>query len=133
LIVKNGDIIHVSQDEFKIVGTAPAGAVYVDGLGVGDVSDEILEDRQAMAGDGVLVIGCVMHPKPHAKIASRGFINNGTELMEAIEEQVDVVLERGAKEKKPLENVRDDVYYVVRRFVRKATGRNPVIIPVVVE
>ena len=133
LIVNNGDIIHVSQNDFKIIGKAPAGAVYVDGLGVGDVSDEILEDRQAMAGDGVLVIGCVMHPKPHAKIASRGFIDNGTELMEAIEEQVDSVLERGAREKKPLENVRDDVYYVVRRFVRKATGRNPVIIPVVVE
>jgi ribonuclease J len=133
LVAKNGDIIHVSRDEFKIVGSAPAGAVYVDGLGVGDVSDEILEDRQAMAGDGVLVIGCVMHPKPHAKIASRGFINGGTELMEAIEEQVDTALERGAREKKPLESVRDDVYYVVRRFVRKATGRNPVIIPVVVE
>jgi ribonuclease J len=133
IIGKNGDIIHVSQDEFKVVGTAPAGAVYVDGLGVGDVNDSILEDRLSMAGDGVLVLGCVLSPEPHAEIASRGFIDANQELFNTIKEQTIGVLERGAREKKPLEQVRDDVYYVVRRFVRKATGRNPMIIPVVVD
>ncbi len=133
IIAKNGDIIHVSEDDFKVVGTAPAGAVYVDGLGVGDVNDSILEDRLSMAGDGVLVLGCVLSPHPHAEIASRGFIDANQELFNTIKEQTIGVLERGAREKKPLEQVRDDVYYVVRRFVRKATGRNPMIIPVVVE
>ncbi|MFN3266658.1 MAG: ribonuclease J [Deinococcales bacterium] len=133
IIAKNGDLIHVSKDDFKVVGSVPAGAVYVDGLGVGDVNDSILEDRLSMAGDGVLVIGCVLGSHPHAEIASRGFIDANKELFEAMKEQVVSVLERGAREKKPLEQVRDDVYYVVRRFVRKATGRNPMIIPVVVD
>jgi ribonuclease J len=44
-----------------------------------------------------------------------------------------ILLERGIREKKRLEDIRDDMYYAIRRFVRKATGRNPVIIPVVVE
>jgi ribonuclease J len=133
IIAKNGDVIHVSKDDFKVVGTVPAGAVYVDGLGVGDVNDSILEDRLSMAGDGVLVIGCVLSPHPHAEIASRGFIDANKELFETMKEQVIGVLERGGREKKPLEQVRDDVYYMVRRFVRKATGRNPMIIPVVVD
>ena len=133
IIAKNGDIIHVSKDDFKVVGTAPAGAVYIDGLGVGDVNDSILEDRLSMAGDGVLVLGCVLSPHPHAEIASRGFIHANQELFDAIKEQTIAVLEKGAREKKHLEAVRDDVYYVVRRFVRKATGRNPMIIPVVVD
>ncbi len=133
IIAKNGDIIHVSKDDFKVVGTASAGAVYVDGLGVGDVNDSILEDRLSMAGDGVLVLGCVLSPHPHAEIASRGFIDANQELFDTIKDQVITVLEKGAREKKHLEAVRDDVYYMVRRFVRKATGRNPMIIPVVVE
>jgi ribonuclease J len=133
IIAKNGDVIHVSKDDFKVVGTVPAGAVYVDGLGVGDVNDSILEDRLSMAGDGVLVLGCVLSPHPHAEIASRGFIDANQELFDTIKEQVIAVLEKGAREKKHLEAVRDDVYYMVRRFVRKATGRNPMIIPVVVE
>ena len=133
VIARNGDVVRVSRDEIKVAGTVPSGAVYVDGLGVGDVSDEILEDRQAMASDGVVVVTALTHPTPHVEIVSRGFVTANRELYEAMKEDAQGVLERSVREKKRLEDVRDDMYYAVRRFVRKATGRNPVIIPVVVE
>jgi ribonuclease J len=64
---------------------------------------------------------------------SRGFVNANSELYDAMREDAMILLERGIREKKRLEDIRDDMYYAIRRFVRKATGRNPVIIPVVVE
>lgn len=133
IIAKNGDVVRVSQDDFLIAGKVTAGAVYVDGLGVGDVTDDILEDRQSMAGDGVLVVIGVMHPTPHIEISSRGFVTHNNELFDAIREDALTSLDRASREKRSLENARDDIYFAVRRFVRKATGRNPVIIPVVVE
>jgi ribonuclease J len=133
IIAKNGDVIRVSQSEFKVMGTVTAGAVYVDGLGVGDVNEDILDDRQAMATDGVVVITAITHPTPHVEIVSRGFVNANSELYDAMREDAMILLERGIREKKRLEDIRDDMYYAIRRFVRKATGRNPVIIPVVVE
>lgn len=132
IIAKNGDVVRVSKDEFKIVGTVPAGAVYVDGLGVGDVSDEILEDRESMASDGVIVVTAVAGPNPHVEIVSRGFVKANQELHDAMRDDAITALIQATREKKRLEDVRDDVYYAVRRFVRKATGRNPVIIPLII-
>jgi ribonuclease J len=133
IIPQNGDLIRLSRDEFKIHGRVPAGVVYVDGLGVGDVTEEILEDRHAMASDGVVVVTAITHPTPHIELVSRGFVSSNRELFDAMREDALGALEVGVRSKKPLEDVRDDVYYAVRRFVRKATGRNPVIIPLVIE
>ncbi len=133
IIANNGDQIRLTADDIKVVGRVPVGAVYVDGLGVGDVTEEILEDRHAMASDGVLVVAAVTKPTPHIEIVSRGLTKAGGELTEAMTEDALLYLEQGIKEKKRLEEIRDDLYYAVRKFIRKATGRNPVIIPVVVE
>jgi ribonuclease J len=133
IIASNGDVMRLSADDFKIHGRVTSGVVYVDGLGVGDVTEEILEDRHAMASDGVVVVTAITHPTPHIEIVSRGFVTANKELQEAMREEAHEALFRGVREKKRLEDVRDDVYYAVKRFVRKATGRNPVIIPLVIE
>jgi ribonuclease J len=133
IIASNGDVMRLSADDFKIHGRVTSGVVYVDGLGVGDVTEEILEDRHAMASDGVVVVTAITHPTPHIEIVSRGFVTANKELQEAMREEAHDALFRGVREKKRLEDVRDDVYYAVKRFVRKATGRNPVIIPLVIE
>jgi ribonuclease J len=133
IIASNGDVMRLGADDFKIHGRVTSGVVYVDGLGVGDVTEEILEDRHAMASDGVVVVTAITHPTPHIEIVSRGFVTANKELQEAMREEAHDALYRGVREKKRLEDVRDDVYYAVKRFVRKATGRNPVIIPLVIE
>ncbi|GHG24386.1 RNase J family beta-CASP ribonuclease [Deinococcus indicus] len=133
LIAKNGDVIRLSQDEFKVTGTVPAGAVYVDGLGVGDIGDDVLLDRVNMSQEGVLIMTAVLHPTPHVEVVSRGFVRANRELDGQIRKVALEAVEQGLREKKRLEDVRDDMYGAVRRFVRKATGRNPVLIPLIVD
>ena len=133
LIAKNGDVIRLSQDEFKVTGTVPAGAVYVDGLGVGDIGDDVLLDRVNMSQEGILIMTAVLHPTPHVEIVSRGFVRANRELDGQIRKVALEAIEQGLREKKRLEDVRDDMYGAVRRFVRKVTGRNPVLIPLIVD
>ncbi|MBB6098971.1 ribonuclease J [Deinobacterium chartae] len=133
IIARNGDVVRVGRDEFKVTGRVPAGAVYVDGLGVGDISDEIIQDRMAMSGDGVLIVTAVLHPTPHVELISRGFVKSNRDLEASIRKVAVEVLETGVREKRRMEDIRDDLYGAVRRFVRKVTGRNPVLIPVLVE
>lgn len=133
LIARNGDVIRVSQDDFKVTGTVPAGAVYVDGLGVGDIGDDVLIDRVNMSQEGILIMTAVLHPTPHVEIVSRGFVRANRELDAQIRKVALDAIEQGLREKKRLEDVRDDMYGAVRRFVRKVTGRNPVLIPLIVD
>ncbi|THF71202.1 ribonuclease J [Deinococcus sp. Arct2-2] len=133
LIAKNGDVVRLGPDEFKVSGTVPAGAVYVDGLGVGDIGDDVLLDRVNMSQEGILIMTAVLHPVPHVEIVSRGFVRANRELDNQIRRVALEAIEEGMREKKRLEDVRDDMYGAVRRFVRKVTGRNPVLIPMIVD
>lgn len=133
LIARNGDIVHLEADEFKVTGTVPAGAVYVDGLGVGDISDEVLLERTTMSQDGLIMLTAVLHPTPHVEVISRGFARTNPELDGEIRRVALEAISEGLRGKRRLEDIRDDMYGQVRRFVRKATGRNPVLIPVLVD
>ncbi|MFK7602533.1 ribonuclease J [Deinococcus sp. SM5_A1] len=133
LIAKNGDVIQLSADEFKVTGTVPAGAVYVDGLGVGDIGDDVLLDRVNMSQEGILIMTAVLHPTPHVEVVSRGFVRANRDLDNQIRKVALEAIEQGVRDKKRLEDVRDDMYGAVRRFVRKVTGRNPVLIPLIVD
>ncbi len=133
LIARNGDVVKLTEDDFRVTGTVPAGAVYVDGLGVGDISDDIIMDRASMSQEGVIVMTAVLHPVPHVELVSRGFVKANRDLEGQIRRVALEAVEGGMREKKRLEDVRDDMYGAVRRFVRKVTGRSPVLIPVLVE
>ncbi|EYB67120.1 beta-lactamase-like protein [Deinococcus phoenicis] len=133
LIAKNGDVVRLGADEFKVTGTVPAGGVYVDGLGVGDIGDDVLLDRANMSQEGILIMTAVLHPTPHVEIVSRGFVRANRDLDGQIRKIALDAVEGGMREKKRLEDVRDDMYGAVRRFVRKVTGRNPVLIPLIVD
>lgn len=133
LIPRNGDLIRIDADEIKIVGAAPAGNVYVDGLGVGDVSDVVLRDRQTMSSDGALIIVALAGRNPSVEVISRGFVESDSALLKEIESICLEALTKAVREKRKLSDIRDDVYYPVRRFIRKETGRSPVIIPSVIE
>ncbi len=133
LVAKNGDVVRLTEDEFKVTGTVPAGALYVDGLGVGDVGDDIMLERIGMSQEGVLVVTALLNPTPHVDIVSRGFVKSNRELDNQIRKVALEAIENGLREKKRTEDLRDDMYGAVRRFIRKATGRNPVLIPLLVD
>lgn len=133
LIASNGDAIVVGENTFKIAGRVPSGETLVDGLGVGDVSEEVLTDRQTMGTDGVLVVIGLVHPTPHVELITRGFARSNKDLEDLIRGIAMEVLEAGVREKRRVEEMRDDIYGAVRKFVRKITGRSPIVIPILVE
>ena len=62
-----------------------------------------------------------------------GVVQGQNGLVKEIERIALENLQRGVREKKPLNDIRDDIFYPVRRYLRKQTGRNPLIVPTVIE
>ena len=78
-ISQNGEVIELTPDSMKVTGTVTAGAVFVDGLGVGDVGSIVLRDRQRLAEDGLIVVVATINSKTGQlaagpDIVSRGFV-----------------------------------------------------------
>jgi ribonuclease J len=66
-------------------------------------------------------------------VITRGVAAGGNGVTEEIERLALEALTRGVREKRRLQDIRDDIFYPVRRYLRKATGRNPLILPTVLE
>jgi ribonuclease J len=133
LVVENGTVLRLTKDTFEPAGQVPAGALYVDGLGVGDITDEILMDRQLLAQEGLVVITALAGRDPVVEVISKGFVKAGERLLGEVRRMALEAVQNGVREKKPLEKIRDEIYYPVKKFLKKATGRDPVILPVVIE
>ncbi|MCS7059479.1 MAG: ribonuclease J [Meiothermus sp.] len=133
LIPENGRLIRLTSDRIEFDGKVPHGQLYVDGLGVGDITDEILEDRNHMAAEGVVVITALVSRDPLVEVISKGFVKAGERLLGEVRRMALDSLHRGMREKKRLEEIRDDIYYPVKKFIAKNTGRNPVILPIVIQ
>ncbi|AEB11545.1 ribonuclease J [Marinithermus hydrothermalis] len=133
IVAENGDVVCLKPNDIQITGKVPAGALYVDGLGVGDITDEILEERQLMSADGVVVITALATRDPVVEVVSRGFVKAGQRLHNEIRKMALEMIVKGVRQKKPLEEIRDEIYYPIRKFIRKTTGRDPILIPIVIE
>ncbi|MCL6527364.1 MAG: ribonuclease J [Thermaceae bacterium] len=133
VIPENGDVIKLTREDLVKEGQVPHGALYVDGLGVGDITDEILEDRNHMAAEGVVIITALVSREPLVEVISKGFVKAGERLLGEVRKMAMDSLYKGVREKKRLEDIRDDIYYPVKKFIAKNTGRNPVIMPIVIE
>ena len=136
LIVENGDIIELTRDDMKVVGQIDAGVVYIDSVGRRkgeETSEPIIRDRQALSSEGIVMIVAVMGRQPSVEVISRGVVSRDHDLHKEIENIAMEGLKRGIKEKRRHNDIRDDIFYPVRRYLRKATGRNPLIVPTLVE
>lgn len=71
--------------------------------------------------------------QPIIEVITRGVAQGDNGLAKEIERIALESLERGVREKRRLNDIRDDIFYPVRRYIRKATGRNPLIVPTVIE
>ena len=141
-ILNNGDILEVGKDRAQITGVKiPAGLVLVDGLGVGDVGQVVLRDRQVMAQDGMVVIIATIDKKTEQLVSeldiiSRGFVyvNASEKLIFDLKERVKRTVESAREEEKesgwaPLRNrMRDEI----GDFLYQQTERRPMILPVII-
>ena len=135
LIAENGDILELTRNDLKKVGQIDAGVVLIDSVGKTgeEVTEPIIRDRQTLSSEGVVVIMALVGKSPSVEVISRGVSQNHRELNGEIEKIALESLKRGVREKRTLSDIRDDIFYPVRRHLRKATGRNPLIVPTVLE
>ncbi|MCR5770430.1 MAG: ribonuclease J [Butyrivibrio sp.] len=140
-ILKSGDILEMDQNSARIHGKVPTGAVLVDGIGVGDVGNVVLRDRQRLAQDGI-VIAVVGIDKGSGQlvsgptIVSRGFVyvKESDELIEdatdLVLDEVTEVLSRGITDWPKIKNLIKDI---LSDFIWKKTKRRPMILPIIMD
>jgi ribonuclease J len=135
VIPQNGDVLELSANDLKVVDSVDAGVVFIDSMGrtTDEIGEPIIRDRQTLSNEGVVVIMALAGKKPSAEVIVRGVAGADNGMTKEIERIAIEGLKRGAREKKRLTDIRDDIFYPVRRYLRKATGRNPLIVPTVIE
>ncbi len=140
-ILSSGDVLELSTEKAEVTGKAPVGDILVDGLGVGDVGNIVLRDRQHLAEDGILIVvlaldGASDQLVSGPDIVSRGFVyvRESDELMEEarviIEEGVLNCLDRGVSDWGKIKTTIKDS---LGDFVWKRTKRRPMILPIIMD
>ena len=138
-VMTDGDILEIDEDGAIVVGTVSADYIYVDGLGIGEIDDFVLRDRQKLADDGIVVLVAAID-RHSGKLArppeamSHGFAgaDEESDLMRDVEQLVADRLggeETGVNWAELHESLKDDV----SDFLHRRTHRHPLVIPVMLE
>ncbi len=140
-ILHSGDVLEISEEQAEVTGKVPVGAILVDGLGVGDVGNVVLRDRQHLAEDGIMIVvmaldsyGSQLVSGPD--IVSRGFVyvRESDELLEEarllVDNAIEGCLSKGQTDWGKLKSTIKDV---LSDFVWKKTQRRPMILPIIME
>ena len=141
-MLHSGDVLEVSEQEAKVVDKVHTGEILVDGLGVGDVGNIVLRDRQHLAEDGIMIVVLTLERGSNQLLAgpdivSRGFVyvRESEDLMEearqVVTDAVEVCLynQRNADWSKIKLVIRD----TMNEFIWKKTKRRPMILPIIME
>lgn len=134
IIAQNGDVLAVTKDDIRVAGQVEAGVVLIDSVGKtsDEVTEPVIRDRQMLSEEGLVVIMAVAARQPSVEVLTRG-MTQGSALTDEIKRIAMDSLKRGIRDKRRLADIRDDIFYPVRRYLRKATGRNPLIVPTVIQ
>ena len=140
-ILSSGDVLEICDDYAEVVDSVPAEGVLVDGLGVGDVGDIVLRDRQMLSQDGLIIVVVTLESGSNQVLAgpdivSRGFVyvREAENLMEECRDVVEDALMRCLDHNitdwgKLKTTMRDDL----SEFLWRRTKRNPMILPIITE
>ena len=140
-ILENGKTLELNRKEAKITTSVPCGKILVDGLGVGDVGNIVLRDRQHLSQDGLIVIVMTMDGNTGEivsgpDVVSRGFVyvRESETLMDdvkkVINEEVRGFEEDGIRDWATIKStLKDDL----RDYIFQRTKRNPMILPIIME
>ena len=140
-MLTNGRVLEMNEEEAKFNGSVPSGRVLVDGLGVGDVGNIVLRDRQHLAQDGLIVIVLTMDSQTGEVVAgpdviSRGFVyvreseNLMDDVKSVVRHEVAKCEERGVRD---WSTIKSTVKENLRDYLFIKTKRNPMIIPIIME
>jgi ribonuclease J len=138
VLAENGSVVELTRDGAGIVDRIETGITFVDGLGVGDVRDVALRDRQRLSEDGVLIIVATLASSNGAsggrpELIARGFADSGPLLEEMRDEAERVLEELLAQRIIEIKLLQEHLHDSVGQLVYDRTGRRPLILPVIVE
>ena len=141
IIMSSGDVIEIGEEGYKTVDHVQAGGILVDGLGIGDVGNIVLRDRQNLAQNGIIVVVLTLERYSNQLLAgpdivSRGFVyvRESEDLMDEAQAVVDAAvqdcLKRHVSDWGKIKNIIRDS---LSDFLWKRMKRNPMILPIIME
>lgn len=140
-ILSSGDVLELSDDSAEVTGTVPTQGILVDGLGVGDVGNIVLRDRQLLSQNGLMIVVVTLEGGSNQvlagpEIVSRGFVyvreaeNLMEECRDVAEEALTGCLDHNITDWGRIRTaIRDDL----SEFLWRRTKRNPMILPIITE
>ena len=135
-LLHTGDVLELSEASARMIGKVQTGGILVDGLGVGDVGNIVIRDRQRLAEDGIIIVVMTLEQSTWPDLVSRGFVyvRESEDLMEeasrTVRESVDRCLDQHITDWSRIKTeVKDDL----SDFVWKRTQRRPMILPIIME
>lgn len=140
-ILSNGQILELDEEGARVNGEIHTGAVFVDGLGVGDVGNAVLRDRQRLAEDGILIVTMTLEPMSTTIVSgpiivSRGFVyvkESDEFMIEANEVVVEAMHKLEEKDITNRNKIRDSIRDALSGFIWRRIKRNPMILPIIME
>lgn len=140
-ILKCGDVMEMSDEKARVAGHVQTGGILVDGLGVGDVGNIVLKDRQRLAEDGIMIVALTLGKYSGEVLAgpdivSRGFVyvRESEELMEETREVAEDALEHCLSHKiTDWGRIKNAIRDALSEFLWKRTKRSPMILPIIME
>ena len=141
IMFHSGDVLEIDNESAKITGHVQTGAIYVDGLGVGDVGNVVLRDRQKLAEDGIVIIVMTFEKGTGQVLAGPDIISRGfvyvreadillEDSTEVLEDTLDNLFDRGVRDWSKIKNtLRDNL----SDYLWKKTKRRPMILPIIME
>jgi len=140
-IMTNGRILELNEYDAKLTGNVPVGKIMVDGLGVGDVGNIVLRDRQRLSQDGLIIIVLTMDSRTGTVVAgpdvlSRGFVyvRESENLMEDIKQLLRAEITKfEEKHITDWSTIKSLLREELRDYIYKKTKRDPMILPIIME
>ena len=143
IIADNGSIVHMDKENWWFdKAKAPSDYVFVDGLGIGDIGNVVLRDRQILSEDGFIVIVTLVDRKTgkvrtSPDIISRGFVylKDHKDLLMQIRKKIRFIVEHNTAQGKDINDtyLKDELRNQIGLFLFQKTERRPMVLPVIIE
>lgn len=140
-VISSGDVLELSDDSARVSGTVPCGALMVDGLGVGDVGNIVLRDRQNLAENGIIVVVLTLEKYTNQLLAGPDIISRGfvyvresetlmTDATRVVSDAVAKCIDNNISDWSKIKNVVKDS---LSDYIWKRMKRTPMILPIIME
>jgi conserved hypothetical protein len=141
-ILNNGDCLQInSKTAIKIESAAAADAIFVDGLGVGDVGNIVLRDRRLLSESGLIILVATIDKNERMIVSGPDIISRGFVYVRENEDLIDAACERAesiiidclSRDMRDWNGIKTAVREGLRKYIYSKTGRNPIILPIFME